>query len=95
MGPSGVSGYELRVFANPPFGASPSITLPAQDVLCTPGRVPLGGGYELLGTGQQLTVLSSGPTPSGTGWRVTVRNNSTSLLTNVQVRVFVACALMQ
>ena len=95
-GPSGVSGYEWRVLANPAFNAPNAVTLTPQDVLCSAGRVPLGGGYELLGSmGQQLTVLSSAPTPTGNGWRVTVKNNTASTLMSVQVRVHVMCAVMQ
>jgi len=94
-GPSGVSGYELRVVANPAFNAPNGVTLSPQDVLCSAGRVPLGGGYELVAMGQQLTVLSSSPTPTGNGWRVTVKNNTASTLMNVQVRVHVMCAVMQ
>jgi hypothetical protein len=91
-GPSGVSGYEALVAANPPFNAQPIYTLPVQIATCSPGRVPVGGGFELVGGAEQLSVLSSEPfTGTTTGWRVTVRNGTTSVLMNAQVRVFVVC----
>jgi hypothetical protein len=58
--------------------------------------VPLGGGFELAGTAPQLTVLASQPfTGSTSGWRVFVRNNTTAMVSNAQVRVYVVCAVMQ
>jgi hypothetical protein len=58
--------------------------------------VPLGGGYELLGTAPSLTVLMSGPHQNGVvGWRVSFRNGTTSVLNNAQVKVHVVCAAVQ
>jgi hypothetical protein len=58
--------------------------------------VPLGGGFELIGSGQQLTVLASEPfTGTSSGWRVVVRNNTAATLMSAQVRVYVMCAVMQ
>jgi hypothetical protein len=63
---------------------------------CPTGKVPLGGGYELLGTGPSLTVLTAGPHQNGTvGWRVAFRNGTTSVLNNAQVKVHVVCAAVQ
>lgn len=88
-----MSGYEVRVVANPVFNAMATVVLPAQDAACSAGRVPIGGGYELVGTGQQLTVLASAPTSGG--WRVIVKNTTSSTLMNAQVKVHVVCAVMQ
>lgn len=95
-GPSGVSGYESNFVLNSPFNALPSATLPAQVATCSVGRVPLGGGYTLMGSGQQLTVVASEPVGGEpAGWRVIVRNSTSSMLGNAQVVVYVICAAMQ
>ena len=95
-GPSGVSGYEYIVVPNTPFNANPAVVLAPQSANCSAGRMPLGGGFELVGSGQQLTVLASEPfTGSTSGWRVAVRNNTAMTLMSAQVRVYVTCAVMQ
>jgi hypothetical protein len=95
-GPSGVSGFESNFVLNNPFTAMPSANLPPQVATCSAGRVPLGGGYTLMGSGQQLTVVASEPmSGEPSGWRVTVRNNTSSTLGNAQVVVYVMCAGMQ
>ena len=94
-GPSGVAGYEYLIVANPSFNAVSLVTLAPQIATCSAGRVPLGGGFELVGGGQQLTVLASQPfTGATSGWRVAVRNNTASTLMGVQVKVHVICAVM-
>jgi hypothetical protein len=81
---------------NTPFNASPLVTLAPQMATCSAGRVPLGGGFELVGSGQQLTVLASQPFIGSTsGWRVSVRNNTSATLMSAQVRVYVVCGVMQ
>jgi hypothetical protein len=55
--------------------------------------VPVGGGYELIGPAQALTVLSSAPITAG--WRVTLLNETGAAISNAQVRVHVVCAVMQ
>ena len=95
-GPSGVSGYEYIVVPNTPFNANSGVVLAPQSANCSAGRVPLGGGFELVGSGQQLTVLASEPfTGTTSGWRVVVRNNTATTLMSAQVRVYVMCAVMQ
>jgi hypothetical protein len=86
-------GYEALVQANNPFNAQPVVTLAPQMIACSAGKTPVGGGYELVGTGEQLTVLASEPYISTTsaGWRVSVRNNTTQTLMQAQVRMFVTC----
>jgi len=86
----------MQIVANPVFNAQPGLALPVQQAACSAGRVALGGGYELLGGGSQLSVLSSTPVPApGSGWRVVVKNNTASAMMNAQVRVYVICAVMQ
>lgn len=96
QGPAGVSGYELISMTNPSFNAGNMETLEPQLAVCGEGRVPLGGGYELAGSGVQLTVLSSAPVNNALfrGWRVTVRNQTGAPLLNAQVRVHAVCASM-
>jgi hypothetical protein len=78
------------------FSAPSQITLAPADALCSSGRRPLGGGYELIGGAQQLTVLSSAPlTGTAGGWRVTFRNQTATMLAPGQVRVHVVCAVVQ
>jgi hypothetical protein len=95
-GPSGVSGYESNFVLNVPFNAVPLATVPPQTATCSAGRLPLGGGFTLLGSGQQLAVVASEPfggEPSG--WRIIVRNSTSSTLGNAQVVVYVICAAVQ
>jgi hypothetical protein len=95
-GPSGVSGYEVRDVANPPFNAAPSVTLPVQQAACSAGRRPVGGGFELVGSAQQLTVTSSTPAPNGSAaWHVTLKNTTSSTVFGAQVRVVVICGVLQ
>jgi len=69
------------------------VTPPVQTATCSTGRVPVGGGYELIGPAQALTVLSSAPITAG--WRVTLLNETGAAISNAQVRVHVVCAVMQ
>ena len=49
-----------------------------------------------MGSGQQLTVVASEPVGGEpAGWRVIVRNSTSSMLGNAQVVVYVICAAMQ
>jgi hypothetical protein len=84
------------VALSPTFSVAPATVAPFLEIACSPGLVPLGGGYELFGSTTSLTVLSSQPlTGAKSGWRVIVRNNTGSDLLNVQVRLFVTCAVMR
>lgn len=89
QGPAGVSGWEVRDEADPPFTLSPGASSMAQEVSCSSGKVPLGGGYDLVNTAIHTVVTSSAPTL--TGWRVQLRNNTGYVLNNVQVRVWAVC----
>jgi IPT/TIG domain len=95
-GSSGVSGYESNFVVNNPFNAVSLASLPQQVATCSAGRVPLGGGYTLMGSGEKLTVVASEPfVGDASGWRVLVRNNTSSTLWTAQVVVYVICASMQ
>lgn len=101
-GSPGVSGYEVvsetfkEVFienSGGQRGLSEVKTVP-----CPSGKRALSGGFD-LGTnkeqnGQQRQVLVSlsGPNGAGTGWSVQLFNNSTSINTSIDLRVFAVCA---
>ena len=80
---------QLRV--DSPFNALPSATLPG------PGRdvqrvavCRSAAATTLMGSGQQLTVVASEPVGGEpAGWRVIVRNSTSSMLGNAQVVVYV------
>lgn len=93
QGPNGVSGWEVRSSVGMLFGLAVATSSLAQEVTCSAGKVPLAGGYELLGTAVQMTVTTSVPT--ATGWRVQVRNNTSIFLSNAQVRVWAVCGYAQ
>jgi energy-converting hydrogenase Eha subunit A len=70
-----------------------NIIAPLQ-VPCSTGNTPVGGGFELINTGAELSVLFSAPVkePLFTGWRVIVRNLfGQQQIQNAQVRVWVVC----
>jgi hypothetical protein len=67
-------------------------------VSCPSGKRVLSGGFD-LGTnatqnGQQRQVLVSlsGPNGDGSGWSVQLFNNSTSVDTSIDLRVYAVCA---
>jgi hypothetical protein len=93
QGPNGVSGWEVRTSAGSVFALGIGTSSLAQEVTCSLNKVPLAGGYELLGTAAQMTVTTSVPTANG--WRVQVRNNTSSFLSNAQVRVWAVCGNAQ
>jgi hypothetical protein len=64
--------------------------------LCSLGKRPIAGGYELLGgSGALLNAISSHPYDNSPtlGWRVQLRNNS-SIVVSTTVRVHVICAVI-
>ena len=93
QGPNGVSGWEVRSAAGTVFSLGVATSSLAQEVTCSSGKVPLAGGYELMGTAAQMTVTTSVPTANG--WRVQVRNNTSSFLSGAQVRVWAVCGNAQ
>jgi hypothetical protein len=93
QGPNGVSGWEVRSAVGSVFSLGVFTSSLAQEVTCSSGKVPLAGGYELQGTAVQMSVTTSVPT--GNGWRVQVRNNTSSFLSGAQVRVWAVCGNAQ
>ena len=65
--------------------------------VCPAGKRVVGGGHELASSSsQQLSVTMSAPFESTvSGWRVNFRNSLNAGLTNVQVRVYAICAIVQ
>ena len=97
-GVNGVSGWELVWALTPSTGGTsvaPFTIFPAS-ASCPGGKLPIGGGYELVGGAQQLDPVSSFPSSDvPVGWRVVLRNNSASTASNAQVRVWVVCGFVQ
>jgi hypothetical protein len=96
QGAPGVSAYERVVTDSGTMQMGPGV---ANFVIaaCPTGKRPIGGGYELVSTSsQQLTVTLSAPHENGvSGWRVNFRNGVNTVLTGVQVRASVICAVVQ
>jgi hypothetical protein len=91
-GSSGLAGYEkiLNDTGQFPMEDGEGIAVVAE---CPADKLPVGGGFELRGQGELLTVLGSAPYDfDAIGWRVSVRNNSGAALTRAQVRAYVLCA---
>jgi hypothetical protein len=89
QGPAGVSGWEVRNNLSAVFTLNVGTASLPLEVTCTSGKVPFSGGYELLNTAGQMTVIVSVPTTNG--WRVQVRNNTSMFLSNAQLRVWAVC----
>ncbi len=101
-GPAGVSGYEVvsqtfkEVFIE--NSGSPRGLSAVQTVSCPAGKRAIGGGSDLgtnpaqNGQQRQVTVSLSAPNGNGTGWSVQLFNNSTSIDTSIDLRVYAICA---
>jgi hypothetical protein len=97
QGTSGISGYERVVGDSGTLQMNPGVSLFVTAV-CPTGKRVIAGGHELASSSsQQLGVTMSAPFESTvlSGWRVNFRNNLNAALTNVQVRAFVVCAIVQ
>jgi hypothetical protein len=101
-GPPGTSGYEVvsetfkEVFIQNSGGMRGLSEV--KSASCPAGKRVLGGGGD-LGTnatqnGQQRQVVVSASVPNGTGtaWNVQLFNNSTSIDTSIDLRVYAICA---
>jgi hypothetical protein len=101
-GAAGVSGYEVvnqtfkEVFivnSGGMRGLSEVKTVP-----CPAGKRAIGGGSDLgtnatqNGQQRQVTVSLSAPNGTGTAWSVQLFNNSTSIDTSIDLRVYAICA---
>jgi len=101
-GPAGVSGYEVvnqtfkDVFIQNSGGFRGLSAV--QTVPCPGGKRVIGGGTDLgtnvdqNGQQRQVTVSFNGPNGTGTGWSVQLFNNSTSIDTSIDLRVYAICA---
>ena len=97
QGAPGLSGYERVVGDSGTLSMNPGVSSFVTAV-CPTGKRAIGGGHELASSSsQQLGVTMSAPFESTlvSGWRVNFRNSLNAALTNVQVRAFVVCALVQ
>jgi hypothetical protein len=101
-GANGVSGYEVvnqtfeGVFIENSGGMRGLSEV--KTVACPSGKRVIGGGSDLgtnvsqNGQQRQVTVSLSAPNGTGTGWSVQLFNNSTSLDTSIDLRVYAICA---
>jgi hypothetical protein len=101
-GAAGVSGYEVvnqtfkEVFIE--NSGSPRGLSEVKTVSCPAGKRAIGGGTDLgtnagqNGQQRQVTVSLSGPNGTGTGWSAQLFNNSTSIDTSIDLRVYAICA---
>lgn len=101
-GAPGVSGYEVvnqtfkEVFIE--NSGSPRGLSEVKTVSCPAGKRVIGGGSDLgtnaaqNGQQRQVTVSLNGPNGTGTGWSVQLFNNSTTIDTSIDLRVYAICA---
>jgi hypothetical protein len=101
-GAPGVSGYEVvnqtfkEVFIENSGGMRGLSEV--KTVACPAGKRVVGGGTDLgtnagqNGQQRQVTVSLSGPNGTGTGWSAQLFNNSTSIDTSIDLRVYAICA---
>jgi hypothetical protein len=101
-GPAGVSGYEVvnqtfkEVFIE--NSGSPRGLSEVKTVSCPAGKRVIGGGSDLgtnptqNGQQRQVTISLNGPNGTGTGWSVQLFNNSTTIDTSIDLRVYAICA---
>jgi hypothetical protein len=101
-GANGVSGYEVvsqtfkGVFIE--NSGSPRGLSEVKTVGSPSGKRAIGGGSDLgtnpaqNGQQRQVTVSLNGPNGTGTGWSVQLFNNSTTIDTSIDLRVYAICA---
>lgn len=101
-GAAGVSGYEVvnqtfkEVFIE--NSGSPRGLSEVKTVSCPAGKRVIGGGSDLgtnaaqNGQQRQVTVSLSAPNGTGTAWTVQLFNNSTTIDTSIDLRVYAVCA---
>lgn len=97
-----VSGYEVvnqtfkEVFIE--NSGSPRGLSEVKTVACPTGKRVIGGGSDLgtnatqNGQQRQVTVSRSAPNGTGTAWTVQLFNNSTTIDTSIDLRVYAICA---
>ncbi len=101
-GAAGVSGYEVvnqtfkEVFIQNSGGFRGLSEV--KTVACPAGKRVIGGGTDLgtnaaqNGQQRQVTVSLSGPNGTGTAWSAQLFNNSTTIDTSIDLRVYAICA---
>ena len=101
-GANGVSGYEMvsqtfeGVFVQDSGGFRGLSEV--KTVSCPAGKRVIGGGTDLgtnagqNGQQRQVTISLSAPNGTGTGWSAQLFNNSTSIDTSIDLRVYAICA---
>lgn len=101
-GVDGVSGYEVvsqtfkEVFIQNSGGFRGLSEV--KTVSCPAGKRVIGGGTDLgtnatqNGQQRQVTVSLSAPNGTGAGWSVQLFNNSTTIDTSIDLRVYAICA---
>ncbi len=101
-GAAGVSGYEVvnqtfkEVFIENSGGMRGLSEV--KTVACPAGKRAISGGTDLgtnvgqNGQQRQVTVSLSAPNGTGTAWSVQLFNNSTSVDTSIDLRVYAVCA---
>jgi hypothetical protein len=101
-GANGVSGYEVvsqtfkEVFIE--NSGTPRGLSEVKTVSCPTGKRVIGGGSDLgtnpaqNGQQRQVTVSLSAPNGTGTGWSVQLFNNSTTIDTSIDLKVYAICA---
>lgn len=101
-GAPGISGYEVvnqtfkEVFIQNSGGMRGLSEV--KTVSCPAGKRAIGGGSDLgtdatqNGQQRQVTVSLSAPNGTGTAWSVQLFNNSTSVDTSIDLRVYAICA---
>jgi len=101
-GAPGVSGYEVvnqtfkEVFIE--NSGSPRGLSEVKTVTCPAGKRVIAGGTDLgtnptqNGQQRQVTVSLSAPNGTGTGWSAQLFNNSTTIDTSIDLKVYAICA---
>jgi hypothetical protein len=101
-GAAGVSGYEVvnqtfkEVFIE--NSGSPRGLSEVKTVSYPAGKRVIGGGTDLgtnpaqNGQQRQVTVSLSAPNGTGTGWSAQLFNNSTTIDTSIDLRIYAICA---
>lgn len=101
-GTSGASGYEVvsqtfgEVFIQNSGGFRGLSEV--KTVSCPAGKRVISGGTDLgtnatqNGQQRQVTISLSGPNGTGTGWSAQLFNNSTSIDTSIDLKVYAICA---
>ena len=101
-GAPGISGYEVvsQTFAGVFIENSGGMRglSEVKTVACPAGKRAISGGTDLgtnatqNGQQRQVTVSLSAPNGTGTAWSVQLFNNSTSVDTSIDLRVYAVCA---